>query len=601
MNLDKMFPYHGHDNKSVSDGVPSTAKIVQEHLEKGYNRVLLTNHGTCASNIDLIKCCNEHNINPTIGIEFYYIPEINRNKIQNESSDFVISRDDSKTFHLTVLVASEKGQENLNKLIYLSNLKKDDEITVDGLSGCHYSKPRITEAQLFHFSEGLIVSSGCRLSVFNQLILSGQTDKASEMLLLFKANLENFFIELHVARNEIEEQLFHWLLEFALKHDIPVIPANDFHYLKKGDLRNWNLLSASRNKNTLSSYKGISNDDFYIKTKFEMLERLKELSPRNVERILEGFSLMDSLITYKPKLEKVAKLHIENAEKILYKRLTQGLIRMFGSVEKIPEDYKARTRKEFETAKITDNCSYYIFVADLIKWCLDRGMMTPIGRGSAGSLLSFYLLGITKVDPMLYGLLAERASNPQRLTMLDADLDFSKEDVEIIKNEYLYKKYGKDCVANIANYGEYKMSSSIKSSMRFLEVPVYAQNQINKLIKQSFVNQSHEDSDDTLEPTLSNVSKLSNFTSIFTENNVYNYNEILEYASGIEGAYSNTSVHASGILISNRPIYMDYPTVRVGQTICSAYDMNSLKYIDALKLDLLSVNTYSNVAQTLAM
>jgi DNA polymerase-3 subunit alpha len=420
---------------------------------------------------------------------------------------------------------------------------------------------------------------------------------------LFRQNIDKFFLELHIAHNEVEEKLFHWLKKFGFKHDIPMIPANDYHYVNKGELKYWNLIGGLRRNLTISNPDPITNDDFYIKSPQEIEERTIELAGKDdAKKIMTSFDTLDSLLVFDWKNRKVPKISFDNAEERLYKTLAKKMAAYFGGKDNVPDNYKLRMREEFEVAKFTGNCSYYLLVYDLIEWCRGKRIQTPVGRGSAASLLMLYMLGITKVDPIQYNLIAERCSNRQRLKESDVDLDFSKEDVERIKKQYLYPKYGKECVANICNYGIYKMSSSIRSVLRYLEIPVSQQNAINKALKDKFVEQSHlEDSDETIEPIISNIKKLPEFKSIFESNGINNYEEVLDYAEHLEGAVEKVSVHASGLLISNEPIYQRYPVVRIKDTICSAYDMADLSSINALKLDLLSVNTYDRIGKTLNM
>jgi DNA polymerase-3 subunit alpha len=386
-----------------------------------------------------------------------------------------------------------------------------------------------------------------------------------------------------------------------------MIPANDAHYIEKGQLKYWNFMSATRIRQTKQEHIPITNDDFYIKSKDDIYERTVELCDSKEEAnkiIYEGFSKLHELLSFQWKDRKVKKIKYENDSDNLYKLLSQKLINYFGDIKSIPVEYKQQMRKEFDTLVYTGNASYSLLVYDLLEWCRNKGIPTPVGRGSLPSMLTSFMLGISQFDPMKYGLISERALSKERISEVDADLDFSKENVERIKNEYLYTKFGKNKVVNIVNYGEYKMSSTIRAVMKYLSIPVDKQNYVNKAIKNKFVefkNESEDDGDDTIEPSLKNIMLHDEFRQIFYDNGISNFNEIMEYSQVIEGAFSNISIHASGLLISLDNIYENYGTIRVGDTICSAYDMNSLKYMGALKLDLLSVNTCAKIEKTLQL
>lgn len=609
------FPQHGHLNKSQQDGVNTETEIVSKHAELGFDTCCPTDHGTMAGQHKLWKACQKYNIKPNIGVEFYVIQEkyVNAsnkkktytNPLSNIRNKYgVLEFDDSKTFHCTVMVLNEVGYQNMLTLNYLSNLKRTDEITVDGEYGCYKQKPRITERLLFKYSEGLAITSGCRLSLPNTYYINGFKNEAIELLHQFNNNCENFFIELHVAHNEVEEKLFHFLKEFAFQNNIPTLVSNDYHYVNKGDLKIWTILGGIRRNLTKSNPDKITNDDFYIKSFDEMYERVLELNKndeKNTNKVFEGFINLREKMNFQWENRKAKKIEFKNAENNLQEMLGKKLINHFGSVDDIPLEYKIRMREEFETAKFTGNCSYYLLVEDIIRWAKSKGITTPIGRGSAGSLLMLYILGITKVDPLQYGLVAERASNKQRLKEMDIDLDFGEAGYYKILN-YIKEKYGEKNISNIINVGVNHLSSSIRNTLRYMEYPEVVKNSIARQITEKFTEYKYMgDEVEEIEPTINSIQDKPDFIEIFKKNGVYDYQNVLELAKGIEGTVNSYSVHASGILISNTPIFSKYPVQRVTDTIVSAFDMADLSDLGALKLDLLRVSTYSKIDETLEM
>jgi len=593
------FPFHGHTKESQRDGIPSAKELVKKHQELGYGMVCPTDHGILGSQVELWKSCEGTTVKPAIGIEFYMIQDRfkdSKNKEQTNNLPF----SDDKTYHLTCMVASEKGYENLLKLNYLSNLKPTDKVTVEGNIGTYFKKPRITDNLIFKFQEGLIFTSGCRLSLFNQHLMHNNIDEAKLLLHQFKRNIDNFFIELHIAKNEVEENLFHWLKIFAFQNNLPCLIANDYHYLDKGDLTTWNILGSIRRNLTVSTADPIKNDDFYVKPVEEVYERVKELtnSVEETNKIFNGFETLRNLVTFEWKNKKLPKIKEDKAEEKLMKILSQRLINMFGGRENIPPAYSKRLREEYEVAKITDNCSYYLLVYDLIEYCKNNNIFTPIGRGSAGSLLMLYVLGITKIDPIPFNLVAERASNAQRLKEMDIDLDFSSEDIPKVI-AYIKNRFGNDCVTNIVNYGVNKMSASLRHIFKYFEVPQMQKDKIAKEIKEKFIEFRYSgDNVEEVEPTINSLENTPEFQQIFVRNGVSEYKKYLKLAKGIEGTINNYSVHASGILISNRPSFEQIPVIRVNDVLCSAFDMASLNDVGALKLDCLTVSTYSKITES---
>lgn len=610
MIKDYYAPYHQHCSKgSPRDGKNSVKEIVERHKELGFKSVLLTDHDALTGQRELFELCEKEGLQPRIGIEFYYIPD----EYQFSKSDKAIRTfnsglkyGDDHNFHLTCIVKNEVGYQNVLKMKYISALKPDDGIEIDGFNGTFYKKGRVTEKMIFAMSEGLIYSSGCRLSIFNEYIIAKMYDKAIQLLKMFEKNCETFMIELHPAHNEVEEYLFHWLKEYAFKNNIPTLIANDVHYVQKGDLQHWNALGGLRRGQNIVLNKDdmINNDDFYIVSYDEMYNRVLQLNKGNKEETIKcfnGHEVLHNIIDFKWINRKAPKIKIDDAENKLYSSLVKGLEDKFGDINKVPTEYKQRLRSEYDTAIITNNCSYYLEIADVIKFGKSRGHVIRI-RGSAGSLLICHLLGISHIDPLEYGLIAERASNNQRLTEMDIDVDMSPDAITDIVDNYLKPKYGKNNIVNVANYGVVKLPLAIRNAMMWLNFDEHMKNKIGREIKNKFVEMRYQGDDaEEIAPNISAIEKSDMFIDIFKQNKVDNYKDILYYAKGLEGTINNVSVHAAANLILNKPIYEQFPTKRVGDVIVVEFDQHCLKSLNTLKLDLLRVSTISRIDKTLKL
>lgn len=606
------FAQHGHLKESKQDGCNDVDDVVKKHKELGMTMCCPTDHGILGGQHKLFKSCEKHGVTPNIGIEFYLIQDKYKDSKSKEYTSplsQVVDKfgnkkfDDVKTFHCTAMVLNETGYQNLLTLNYLSNLKKEDEVMIDFEYGTYSKKPRITEKLLFKYSEGLVITSGCRLSLINTYFMEGLKNESTELLNLFSSKCENFFIELHVAHNEVEEKMFYFLKEYAFKNNIPTFVSNDYHYVSKGDLQTWNILGGLRRNLTKSNPDSIKNDDFYIKSFEEMYSRVLELNNNDItdtDKCFSGFVKFREKFDFTWKDKKAQKISFPNAEKNLKELLYSRLDMMVDESEH--EVYKARLEEEIDTAIYTQNCSYYLLVEDIIRFARKKGLTTPFNRGSAGSLLILYLLGITKrIDPLRFNLIAERASNKQRKKEMDIDLDFGEKAYYQVL-AYIKEKYGKENVSNIINYGYNHLSSSIRNIFRYMEYPEVTKNVIAKQINEKFTEYKYRgDEVEEIEPNIESIEELDDFINIFKSNGVMDYKNVLSMAKKIEGTINNYSVHASGILISNTPIYKKYPVQRVKDVIVSSFDMSDLSDLGALKLDLLRVSTYSKLDEAIDM
>lgn len=606
-NKSKYFCFHHHTNKSIRDGVSSVKDIVKTVKERGFNRFIPTDHGNIASMFDTFKESERYNINAGIGCEFYLT-------LSNNLAD-------RKTYHITTIVKDDEGYKNMLKLQYLSNIK-DDEGSLDGFNGSYYFKSRIHEQMLFHYQKGLVITSGCRLSLFNQLFIEGKHEEAKALLDMFSKNIDNFFIELHVANNEIEEELFHHLKKYAEKNDLPTIIANDSHYLEKDDLISWNLLGASRHNNDIYNDEHIiENKDFHIKTYDEIWEDTyrcnissynkdniiieeKEIA-FNTNSLFDGFSKLDELITFNWydnwENRKLPMLEFENAEAKIRARINEGLKEQFGSYKSIPKKYIDRISEELRIAKLTNNISYFYFVMDFMQDCFNNGIMGSGGRGSAGSLLIGKYLGFHTIDAMDYDFIIERAMNPDRIKLMDIDLDFaSSERMKAVK--LLEEKYGKDHVVAIINYGVNGIKQAIQTVGRFLKIKPDIIDNLSKevsIIAKNRINSYTDDDEIENNIILDDIKQTSFYQSFYMDivtnsgrNIKLTNNDFIDYVKRVAGTVNNMSVHASGILVMNKPVYEYIPVTRVGGVLCSSFDMKVLEELNGLKIDILSVSVY---------
>lgn len=583
---------HFHLDKSVRDGCNDCATMMKRAYDLGMRRFIPTDHASMASIYDVFEEAKKYDgMKAGIGTEFY----------MSMSSDSY----DAKAYHITAMVANEEGYDNLLKLHYLANTKQD-EFELDGLTGYYYKKPRINEQHIINFQEGLIFTSGCRLSACNNAFIEGDKMRAYSILHQFRENIKKFLIELHVANSEVEEMLFYELKTYAYLYNVPTLIANDAHYVNKSDLISWQLLNASRHKsNIFDTENQIKNYDFHIKSYEEIFEdalrcNSKAFEKDNVEmsqceliedtqELFKGHKIIDEIIDFKWQKNKIPMLHFDEAESVLKQELWNRLKAMKNkliSKTNLPfQTYVDRLAKEWDIAKQTNNISYFYMVMKFLDKCEEENIMLSMGRGSASSLLIGLLIKAHRVDPLMYGLIIERAMNTDRIKLMDIDLDFcSSESDRVI--EILQELFGKDNVCAIINYGYNGVKQSVQTVCRYIRIPPTTADIITKEIDKDEEGIKVK-GDEQIEVLKNNA--------IVKEMNINPHNGItgdkfIEYVKRIHNTINNVSIHASGILIMNEPIYNYVPVYRVGGILCSQFDMEVLEHINGLKLDVLKLS-----------
>lgn len=629
--------YHSHSNLSVRDGASNIENLVKSVSEKGYKKFILTDHGTIAGIYDSFKFAEKHDIKAGIGCEFYMV-------MSNEMEQ-------RNKYHITAIALNDQGYQDMLKLQYLSCLKSG-EGQIDGLDGAFYFVPRVTEKYLSHFSNNIMISSGCRLSIINRAFIENDFVRAYSILEYFRTNLKYFFIELHIANSDVEERLFWLLKRYAQQNDISTIIANDSHYVEKNDHISWQLLNAIRHSNSIKD-NNIPNADFYIKTYdelisdtfrcnvksyyYEIAHLLRQIQEffvlgcysillnifiqimANMSLCLEnqddifsdtielfyGFKKLNEIESFNWygdwKKRNLPMLVYPDADVKLKKVLHEKLLQKFNN--KIPNTYIERMKKEWKALQETNNVSYLYVNYLFLEECKRKDIMLSSGRGSAAGLLSAYLIGATRVDPIPYNLVMERAMNPDRPKLMDIDLDFatteSKDAIKILK-----EMFGDDHVCQIINYGYTKVKQAIQSVGRYLKLPPYEMDNLTKQLNIFEEEDEDEESEDIIRrkatPSeqlillkesqyIENLNKFPLQYIIGDELIKINGDKFCEYVERLIGTINNLSVHASGVLVMNEPVWKYVPVMRVGDTLVSAFDMRILEDLHGLKIDVLKV------------
>lgn len=579
---------HLHDYYSTLDGLNSPAEYMKRAKELGMTHLSQTNHGTLGGHREFQKAAKEAGIVPILGVEAYISPTDRFDKrAKNKRTD------GTNTYnHLIILAQNETGLKTLNRL---------NEIAwTEGF----YNKPRIDMDALEEHNDGLIVLSGCLNSMVCKAVEAGNLDEAMAIADRFQSILgDGFFMEVQ-AHNPVEMNKA--LLHIADELHIRPVVTSDCHYARKEDL--WieeAMLILSTNP------KFEKNIDLSKSQKMEVLERFNYLYPdrtmtfekieiylRSAQEQLNAFKaqgidredivkntelIAQSIETYPfhQGLDLLPKPKNGNPDDLLEKKARAGLRNR--GFDKDPE-YVARLEEELEIIKAKDFSTYFLVVANMIKWSKDQGILVGPGRGSGAGSLVNYALGITDVDPIKYGLLFFRFINPERNDFPDIDTDFEDRRRGEVK-DYLRRKFTH--VASIATFGYFKDKGVVRDAARVYRIPIA---EVNKALKSVTTFEEFQTSDSTAE---------------FREK----YPEVEKLADQLRGRIRNTGMHAAGVVIAKEPIakYAPIETAKDPNDPSGvrlplvAMDMNEAADLGLIKLDALGLKCLSVIDDTLEM
>lgn len=546
---------HLHTEYSLLDGACRIGRLARAVREKGMSSLAITDHGVMYGVIDFYRACKKEGIKPIIGCEVYVAPHSRFDKTSSYE----------RYYHMVLLCENNTGYQNLIKLVSL------------GFTEGFYSKPRIDDELLERYHEGLICLSACLAGEIPQKLLDGNynaaKEKASYYRNLFGRN--NFFIELQDHGIEEQKRIIPNLVKIADEIGVGLVATNDCHYIEKNDHDIHNILLCIQTNRTINDNDRMEfqTDEFYLKTEEEM----RELFP-NLPQAYDNTQLIADRcnVEFEFGVRKLPRFDVPNNEDHLdyfRRNCYKGLYKHYGE----SPDKSLIDRLEYEIGVISSMgfVDYYLIVNDFVQYAKLNKIPVGPGRGSGAGSLCAYCIGITDIDPIKYNLLFERFLNPERVSMPDFDIDFCKDRRgEVI--DYVVSKYGEDHVAQIISFGTMAARGAIRDVGRALAIPYAAVDVVAKLVPMEL--------NITIEKALKISSEL---------NKRYNEDEqtkqLLDIAMSIEGMPRHATMHAAGVVITDKPVSEYVPLSKNDDNVVTQFTMTTLEELGLLKMDFLGL------------
>jgi DNA polymerase-3 subunit alpha len=550
---------HVHTEFSLLDGSNKIKEYVSRVKELGMNSAAITDHGVMYGVIDFYREAKKQGINPILGCEVYVAP--------NSRFDREITGGDDRYYHLVLLAENEEGYANLTKIV--------SKGFVEG----YYYKPRVDKELLRKYHKGIIALSACLAGEVARFLTKGLYEEAKKTALEYKEIFGegNFFLELQdhgiPEQGLVNQQLF----KMSEETGIELVATNDIHYTYAEDAKPHDILLCIQTGKKLSDENRMRYDggQYYVKSEEEMLRLFPyaKQALENTQKIADRCHVeIEFGVTKLPKYDVPdGYTSWEYLQKLCY----EGLEKRYGDPS---EELKDRLAYELETIHQMGYVDYFLIVWDFIKYAKDHGISVGPGRGSAAGSIVSYCLEITTIDPIRYQLLFERFLNPERVSMPDIDVDFCYERrQEVI--DYVTRKYGKDCVAQIVTFGTLAARGVIRDVGRVMDLPYAYVDSISKMIPQE------------LGITIDKALKMNpDLKKLYdTDETVTN---LIDMAKRLEGLPRHCSMHAAGVVICQKPVDEYVPLSRAADgTITTQFIMTTLEELGLLKMDFLGLRT----------
>ncbi len=560
---------HVHTEYSLLDGSNKINEYVARVKELGMNSAAITDHGVMFGCIDFYRAAKAAGIKPILGCEVYVAP--------GSRFDREVGQAEDRYYHLVLLAENNRGYENLMKIV--------SKAFVDGF----YYKPRVDMELLQEYHEGIIALSACLAGEVAKNITRGMYEEAKSAALRYEEifGKGNFFLELQDHGIPQQQRVNQQLLRMSQETGIALVVTNDVHYTYDTDAEAHDILLCVQTRKLLSDENRMRYEggQYYVKSPEEMAELFPYIPEalENTQKIADRCEVeIEFGVTKLPKFDVPAPYTSwEYLNKLCYDGLKE---RYSGDLTELEQ----RLEYELGVIKTMGYVDYFLIVWDFIRFARDHDIMVGPGRGSAAGSLVSYTLGITKLDPIKYNLLFERFLNPERVSMPDIDVDFCFERrQEVI--DYVVEKYGKDRVVQIVTFGTMAARGVIRDVGRVMDLPYAQCDMIAKMIP--------EELNITIDKALKMNPELKN---------LYNTDEtvkkLIDMSRRLEGLPRHTSMHAAGVVISQKSVDEYVPLARASDgSIVTQFTMTTLEELGLLKMDFLGLRTLTVIQKAVKL
>lgn len=554
---------HEHTEYSLLDGKTKIPDLVKRAKELGQCAAGCTDHGNTYGLIEFYDECKKGGIKPILGTEFYFLEK-------------EVGEDEKKVrpnSHITVIAMNAEGVRSINIL------------TTRAASRFFY-KPYITMKDFREVNTGLIVTSGCFASLISQAILNDNNDKALELIRTFKEIFgDRFYIEVQDSGVPGQPKITKQLREWSRTLNIPRFVSNDSHYARPDDAFAHSIMLAINTGTTMSEkpiYEGgrrfaFSKNEYYMKSAEELSKEGWEDGEILCSRAIAD--RCDVMIEKKMKLPVYPKLPAGVSSMDFLKSLCRTAWKDKKISSRGTQRYLDRINKEFADIESGGIADYFLIVQDYMAWARSEGIPVGPGRGSAAGSLVGYLLGITEIDPLKYGLYWERFWNAGRAKggLPDIDCDFSQDKRGLLL-KYIKGAFGEKRVLPIITFNRMTSKLVLKDVGRTLGISPEDMNEVTRFVPHKV---------DSLEDAIERSPELKELA----ENK---YKMVFEVSKDLQETVRNTGTHASAIVVLSSDIDSgDIPASydSKSKSLIAGYDMYTLDNLKYMKMDCLGLKT----------
>jgi len=560
--MDGFVHLHVHSHYSLLDGANRIKDMVKVARGYGMDTLALTDHGNLFGAVDFYTTAKKAGVRPILGLEAYISP--------TTRSDRSMGNQRQAAYHLLLLAMNPTGWRNLLRLSSRSYLE-----------GFYY-KPRVDRELLSEMNEGLICTTACLGGEVPSAFLANQPEKARRIAGEYRDIFgpERFFIEVQRQGLPDQDAVNPQLVELASELGVGLVGTNDVHFLARDDKKAHEVLTAISTGKTLADGGALEySPELYLKSPQEMREALAPW-PEAADNTLKIAEMCDVEIDFSSKhLPHFQTPDGQTPEEHLRTLAWDGLRKRLSGKD-MPDEYRRRMEWELKVIEDKGYSSYFLIVNDFVQYARRNDIPTA-PRGSGVATLLGYSLGIADVDPLRYGLLFERFTDPERQEDPDLDIDICQEGRGKVI-QYVREKYGH--VAQIITYGTLKARAVVRDVGRVMDIPLAEVDSICKKVPEGLKV--------TLDKALDAEPDLKKLYD-----GQPHVRDMIDYGRRLEGLARHAGVHAAGVIVCDEPLEDLVPLCRQADSedVITQWDGPTCEKVGLMKMDFLGLRTLTTI------
>ena len=554
-NINKNYVvYHLHSDLSNGvtniDSVTKYKEYVEYAKSLGMTALAFAEHG------NIFEWVHKKESIEAAGMKYIHAAEVyltTDKDIENKHRD---------NYHCVLIAKNYNGVKELNKLISASFNRNDYH---------YYYAPRIGFDELYATSDNIIITTACLGGVINK----ADINLKAEFLKFLIKNKHRCYLEVQ-HHNCIDQATYNKVLyTIHQKTGIPLIAGTDTHCLNDIHIEGRSILQKSKNV----FFSDEESWDLTFKTYDELVEAYKKQGALSEEVYLQAIEntnvMANSIEEFKLDYSKKYPKLYNDSEKALKEKIIQGIKNRGIAKYDNFDEYKKRIQYELDTYKYNGAMDFLLLEEDYKSALKKQGVSYGYSRGSVSGSIIAYLLGITEVDSIKYGLNYERFMNRERVSLADVDTDWSKKDRYKVR-EYLFNKEGLYC-CDIITFNTIALKGAIKDVGRALGLSVDETQTISDAVYQD------EDKKDCIDDFY-----------------IKKYPELFKYVDIVKGTIVSIGNHPAGLVVSPFPIdeWFGLCSTKTNENMISQINMKELDGLQFVKLDVLGLDCVGLINET---